>query len=155
MRVPPIHAPRQLTPHPIRFEPRVPRHLRTLGILWCVWGAYRAVLAVLATIYLMDHSSRWAFNPWGPIRVIPFFEYNPWLRTSAPFIAILTILGAVASLAAGLSLLQLKPWARSLAMVLGILILVRIPFGTALGIYTLWVLAPTPSAEEYDTLTRR
>ena len=89
MRVPPIHAPRPSAPHPVRFEPRVPRHVRTVGILWCVWGAYRAVLAVLATIYLVDHSSRWAFSPWGPIRVIPFFEYNPWLRSAAPFIAIL------------------------------------------------------------------
>ena len=39
-------------------------------------------------------------------------------------------------------------------MVLGILVLVRIPIGTALGIYTLWVLAPAPSADEYDTFTR-
>jgi hypothetical protein len=155
MRVPPINAPRPPAPHSVRFEPRVPRHLRTLGILWCVWGAYRAILAVLATLYLMDHSSRWAFSPWGPIRVIPFLHYNPWMRTSAPFIAILTILGAVASLATGLSLLQLKRWGRPLAMALGILVLVRIPIGTALGIYTLWVLAPAPSADEYEALSRR
>jgi hypothetical protein len=132
----------------------VPQHARTLGILWCVWGTYRAVLAVFAALFLMGISSRWAFSPWGPIRVLPFLHYNPWLRTSAPFIAILTIAGAVASLAAGLSLLQRKPWGRALAMVLGILVLVRIPFGTALGIYTLWVLAPAPSADEYESLTR-
>jgi hypothetical protein len=40
-------------------------------------------------------------------------------------------------------------------MVVGILVLIRVPIGTALGIYTLWVLAPAASAEEYDALTRR
>jgi hypothetical protein len=112
------------------------------------------MLAVLAALFLAGISSRWAFSAWGPIRVLPFLHYNPWLRSSAPFIAGLTIVGAVASLAVGLSLLQRKPWGRALAMVLGILVLVRIPIGTALGIYTLWVLAPAPSADEYDTLTR-
>jgi hypothetical protein len=28
--------------------------------------------------------------------------------------------------------------------------LLKIPFGTALGIYTLWVLAPVQSGQEYD-----
>ena len=154
MRVPPIRAPRQLTPRPVRLEPRVPQHARTLGILWCIWGAYRAVLAVFAALFLVGISSRWTFSPFGPIRVLPFLHYNPWLRTAAPFMAIITVVGAVVSLATGLSLLQLKPWGRALAMVAGILTLVRIPIGTALGIYTLWVLAPAPSAEEYDTLAR-
>jgi len=36
--------------------------------------------------------------------------------------------------------------------VLGILVVLRFPFGTALGIYTLWVLAPEESAREYDQL---
>jgi hypothetical protein len=103
----------------------------------------------------MGISSRWAFSPWGPIRIIPFLHYNPWLRTAAPFVAMMTIVGAVVSLATGLSLLQRKPWGRALAMVAGILVLIRIPIGTALAIYTLWVLAPAPSADEYDALARR
>lgn len=40
-----------------------------------------------------------------------------------------------------------------LGIVIGILALVRFPFGTALGIYTLWVLAPNPSGREYDAMT--
>jgi hypothetical protein len=129
--------------------------VRTLGILWCVFAAYRATIAVVAALFLMGISSRWAFSPWGPIRIIPFLHYNPWMRTAAPFIAVMTILGAAVSLATGLSLLQRKRWGRALAMVAGILVLIRIPIGTALGIYTLWVLAPSPSADEYDALARR
>jgi hypothetical protein len=41
---------------------------------------------------------------------------------------------------AGWGLLTFKPWARILAIVLAILNLIHIPFGTLLGIYALWVL---------------
>jgi hypothetical protein len=155
MRVPPAPgSPSAYDPRPVAFpEPRVQRHLHTLGVLWCVFGVYRAITGVIAVLFLFGISSRWAFSPWGPIRVIPFLPYNPWLRTAAPFVACLTIVGATVSIAAGLALLQRKPWGRTLAMVIGILILIRIPVGTALGIYTLWVLAPSTSADEYDALT--
>ena len=36
---------------------------------------------------------------------------------------------------------------------LGFLALLRPPFGTALGIYTLWVLLPQQSAQEYEQLS--
>jgi hypothetical protein len=41
-----------------------------------------------------------------------------------------------------------------LAIVLGCIALVHIPFGTALGIYTLWVLLPAESEEEYRRTAR-
>jgi hypothetical protein len=132
----------------------VQRHLHSLGVLWCAYAVYRTVEAVIAVLFLAGISSRWAFSPWGPIRVIPFIPYNPWLRSAAPFVACLTIAGAVVAFATGFALLQRKPWGRALAMVIGILALIRIPLGTALGIYTLWVLAPATSADEYDALTR-
>jgi len=43
-------------------------------------------------------------------------------------------------LLAGYGLLTRKPWARVLAIVVGILSLLNFPIGTAIGIYTLWVL---------------
>jgi hypothetical protein len=45
-----------------------------------------------------------------------------------------------------------QPWARVLGIVLACFALIRIPFGTALGIYTLWVLAPESSGREYDEM---
>ena len=45
-----------------------------------------------------------------------------------------------------------QPWARVLGIVVGFLALIRIPFGTALGIYTIWVLLPESSAREYDAM---
>jgi hypothetical protein len=34
----------------------------------------------------------------------------------------------------------MKSWARIIAIVVGCLNLIHVPFGTALGVYTLWVL---------------
>jgi hypothetical protein len=38
------------------------------------------------------------------------------------------------------------------ALVLGFLSLFNIPFGTAVGVYTLWVLLPAQSQQEYENL---
>ena len=41
---------------------------------------------------------------------------------------------------AGIGLLKHRPWARILMIVVSVLNLINIPFGTLLGIYGLWVL---------------
>ena len=56
---------------------------------------------------------------------------------------------AVPGLLAGYGLLTLKPWARPLTIVLGVLDLIRIPFGTILGIYTLWVMLSAEGAAQF------
>lgn len=60
---------------------------------------------------------------------------------------LLTAIGAP-GLVAGYGLLTHKPWARVLALVLGILGLVNFPVGTAVGIYAFWVLTQ-PVATDY------
>jgi len=52
------------------------------------------------------------------------------------FLAVL----ALPEILGGWGLLAQKQWARVLVIVLGILHLANFPFGTALGVYTLWVL---------------
>ena len=47
----------------------------------------------------------------------------------------------------GFGLLARKPWARYLAIVLGILNLLNAPIGTVIGIYTLWVLMQEDAAD--------
>jgi hypothetical protein len=47
---------------------------------------------------------------------------------------------ALPGLAAGWGLLNFRPWARILGIVLSALNLINFPFGTLLGIYGLWVL---------------
>jgi hypothetical protein len=56
----------------------------------------------------------------------------------------------ILSLVAGWGLLTLRPWARILTIVLGILSLFSPPFGTILGIYTLWVLFSAAGAALFE-----
>jgi protein-S-isoprenylcysteine O-methyltransferase Ste14 len=51
-------------------------------------------------------------------------------------------------------LFERESWARMLGLVIAFLALLRFPLGTALGIYTLWVLLPEESGAEYDRLAR-
>jgi hypothetical protein len=49
---------------------------------------------------------------------------------------------------------QRESWARIVALILGVVALVHFPIGTALGIYTLWVLLPNDVAMEYARTAR-
>jgi len=69
-----------------------------------------------------------------------------------PVLVTMTVLTAVLAFVAGFSLLKRKPWGRILAIIFAVFALFKFPFGTALGIYTLWVLAPNTSAMEYDSM---
>ncbi len=53
-------------------------------------------------------------------------------------------------LLAGYGLLKFRPWARMLTIVLGILELFGFPFGTILGVYTLWVLFSSEGARLFE-----
>ncbi len=70
------------------------------------------------------------------------------------FLGAMAILMALTGFLAGFGLLERRPWARGLAIVLGVIALLHPPLGTALGIYTLWVLLPNESEEEYRRTAR-
>ena len=69
-----------------------------------------------------------------------------------PFIAVVAVVSAALALLVGYSLLTRKPWGRTLAIIVSILSLLKFPIGTALGAYTLWVLAPAASGAEYEAI---
>jgi hypothetical protein len=71
-----------------------------------------------------------------------------------PTIGVLLLISALFGIAAGWGLLTRAPWARMLAIVFGCLNLMDLPFGTALGVYTLWVLLPEASEREYREAVR-
>jgi hypothetical protein len=78
-----------------------------------------------------------------------------WMAGLWPVIAVATIFAAALALIAGYGLLNRKPWGRIVAIIAAILALLKFPLGTALGIYTLWVLAPGASGLEYDAIADR
>jgi hypothetical protein len=79
-------------------------------------------------------------------------------------IAITSIVGSVVSgflvllsvpgIIAGIGLLKFRPWARMLALVLGILNLFNFPLGTALGVYTIWALLNDESTVVFEATAR-
>jgi hypothetical protein len=118
---------------------RVESHIRLLGIFWLALSALDAVGGVAALVLANTLFSRWA--PEG----MPMF-----LHPLVGALGILSIVKSVGGFLAGWGLLNRQPWARLLAIILGVISLFfQIPFGTALGVYTLWVLLPAHSEEEY------
>jgi hypothetical protein len=133
--------------------PRVQRNLQILGILWCVFGAYRAIgglIGIFAVRIMSErHFNRYGWT-WQPDFHGPFGPH--WMGAIIPFIATIAAIMAALAFLVGFSLLARKPWGRALAIVIAILSLLKFPIGTALGIYTLWVLGPGQSAAEYDAI---
>lgn len=125
-------------------QQRLEHHLRTLGILWMAIGALFLIPAVGllvfgSGIHLVIHDRE-------PLSgFVPFFLFLGGCT--------LLILAA-GGLCVGLGLTQHRPWARAAAIILGVLALFHPPFGTALGIYTLWVLLADDRGNEYRYLSR-
>jgi len=88
------------------------------------------------------------------IRNGPPPQVTTWLRPLLCFIGWLILAKAAACFLAGWGLLQRQDWARTVALVVGFLALLNVPLGTALGVYTLWVLLPTQSDDEYKALAQ-
>jgi len=118
-----------------------------LGILWCAFGVYRIVGGLVGMFFLRAFTMRpfgsgWPFGP-------------AFMGSLLPFVAAYTVFVAALALLVGHSLLTRRPWGRTLAIIVGILTLLKPLLGTALGIYTLWVLAPSASGAEYEAIADR
>jgi hypothetical protein len=130
--------------------PRVQRNLQTLAMLWCIYGVYRFAAGLMGMFFVRAFA-------WGRFGDWPFGRYGgPWgphfMGGLLPVIATVTVLAAAFALITAYGLMTRKPWGRVLAIIAAILVLIKFPIGTALGIYTLWVLAPAASGAEYEAI---
>ena len=62
-------------------------------------------------------------------------------------LGLLSVIVSLPGIIGGVGLLKRKNWARILVIILGFLNLIHIPFGTVLGVYTLWVLLREETAK--------
>ena len=132
---------------------RVQRNLNRLAILWMING----ILRLMGIGWMMIFGRM--FSPfmqgWGGPVVWPFG--GRW-GLDIPFMGGLFSLGVVLvgvlHLVLAWGLFEREPWARFFGLALGFLALLHFPFGTALGIYTLWVLLPETSGKEYERLAQ-
>ena len=128
---------------------RVHRHVHSLGILWLVYAGYTLLMWMMFVPFMAGMFHNWGIHgtPWEGFN-LPF-AHMPWL---IPLITVVTLARGVLCVATGIGLLRRASWARMLAIVVAFLTLIKLPFGTALGIYTLWVLLPGASGQEYEQL---
>jgi len=129
---------------PVPQMPRIPAnrvasHLRNLGIIWIVYSIIHLLPGLI--VGSMPH--------WMPFDDHVFF-FRGLFGVIGGFLMVKGVIGIIA----GWGLLDRQPWARILAIVLGFFSLIHFPFGTAIGIYTLWVLLPSNSDIEYRQLAR-
>jgi len=131
------------------FYTRVHRHIQSLSVLWIAYGVWTLVTWGLAMSFFAG-AFRGYFGHMhhGPFGEFPFAGI-PWL---APFITIIVFGRAILCFATGMALSRRAPWARILALIAAFLTIIKPITGTVLAIYTLWVLLPSPSAQEYEQI---
>lgn len=110
------------------------QHVKILAILNIVLGAIGVAIALIVLLIF------------GGLAAVVSSDAQPDAGAAALlgglggiFALIIGVL-ALPCLIAGVGLLKLRPWAQTLGIVVSVLNLPNFPFGTALGVYGLWVL---------------
>ena len=125
---------------------RVQEHVRLLGLLWLGFSAFNTVGSII--LWVLANTLFARLNGLGAPDA-PTFFLRPLLST----VAIILLAKAACGFIAGWGLLQREHWARVVVLVLAFISLfTNIPIGTALGIYTMWVLLPAESERQYDVI---
>jgi hypothetical protein len=108
-------------------------HFDVLGWLHALGGAFGVVTgASLAVLAAGTFAAQRAIGP-SPVPVASVV----W---TLAICALLFVAGGAAMVAAGRSVLRRRPAGRPAALWMGAMNLLVLPFGTALGVYTGWVL---------------
>lgn len=112
------------------------QHVKIIGILHIVFGSL-GVLAGIIVLLVMG----------GIAGIVGVSDHSADSAAAVPILGgiggiifIVLLIVSLPGIVGGYFLMQFKPWARILIIVLSVLDLFSIPFGTALGIYGLWAL---------------
>ncbi len=126
-------------------EPRLAGHLRLLAIFWFVIAGLTGIGAavVLGIGAAAGTAMRMSDAPPEARLIAPLVMWCVGLFVAAM---------AAVSFLAGYGLLKRRSWGRVLAIVLAFISLFSVPFGTALGIYTLIILLPADAGREYEQM---
>ena len=125
---------------------RVQEHVHLLGILWLAMSAFNAVGGLILLVVgntLFQH-----LHEMGAPSNVP----TGFLTSIVSMLGIIVLAKAACGFGAGWGLLHRESWGRVVALVLAFISLFNIPFGTAIGVYTMWVLLPADSQRDYDAL---
>jgi hypothetical protein len=127
--------------------------VRALSLVWFVYAALSLLMGLagltFAHAFFANHFGHWGHGPWSdgsnpPGWFFPSIIHLVWIS--------ITIRAGLALVAAW-GLYERAQWGRIVAIVAAILSLIRFPFGTALGIWTLVVLLGYQNSTLYEQLT--
>jgi len=125
-------------------------HVKTLAILQIVYGCVALAFGVAALLI---------FGGIATVVGITGAEGKdiaiPVLMGIGGFVCLVMCLLSLPRLIAGIGLLQFRSWARILAIIISVIGLMDIPFGTALGVYGLWVLLSQEGTNLFEGLAMR
>ena len=113
------------------------RHVDFLSTLYVTWGAIFALVAVAG--FALAGGAFAIAESTGPVR----FGSEMAARVTAVTISIVSLIAlvwAALHIFVGRMLKKLRPAARLMTLGLAVGNLILLPFGTALGVYALWVL---------------
>ncbi len=113
---------------------------KILGALYLAFGLLGAVIAVL--LFLVKTGRLFL-----PAKLSMFANAQGY----ASVIALLFAFISLPAIITGIALIMRKFWARFSALVLAFFSLFIVPLGTALGIYTIWVLVNNAAFSELDS----
>jgi hypothetical protein len=122
-----------------REDKRMKQHISVVGALHIGMGALGILAAIIVFVVLVGVGAL-ADDPDGT-RILAFIG-----TVTAFFLLAISVPGIIG----GIGLLQEKPWARILVLILAGFNLFNIPIGTAVGIYTIWVLLQEETAQLFD-----
>jgi hypothetical protein len=113
----------------------VEQHVKILDVLNIILGGLGIVVALLVLVLF------------GGLAGVAGSDPNPDAQGGAAVLGLIGGLGfafiliiSIPCVIAGFGLLKFRSWAQILTIVLSVLGMLNFPFGTALGIYGLWVL---------------
>jgi hypothetical protein len=125
--------------------------LRVLGILWAVYSGFRILTAAwtiaFSRMFLPMIGTMIPKN--ADVDMTPFFHMLSGFYVVS---GVYSVLAGAAGIWASWALLKREPAGRMIALVIAFISLISIPFGTALGVYTLVVLLPEDAGRTYDKI---
>ena len=115
----------------------IEKHIPVLGYLYIVFNIIGLLFGILVWVLFSFAATLPSVYPEDAVVI-------HWLAMA---VVVISVLLSAPGIIGGFGLLRRKNWARITLIVLGFLNLINLPFGTALGIYTLWVLFRDESAQ--------
>jgi len=120
-------------------------HVDFAGVLFIIWGLLTALVGISTLALGVGAIALIASATGGGRHVAAGL-------TAAAFtaLAVIAILWGAAHVIVGIALGRRRPWSRLIALALGSVDLLLLPYGTALGCYALWTLLSEEGKKLFD-----